>query len=99
MRTLVSYDDISQPYEHPTRAQAESQDEPSAKKRKRNTRKRPKNEQSSSRATQNGDYHTSRDLTHQEIWDDSALVEAWEAATEEYEVGHLLRFLLIFELR
>jgi len=27
----------------------------------------------------------SRELTHEEIWDDSALVEAWNAATEEYE--------------
>ena len=27
----------------------------------------------------------SRELTHEEIWDDSALVEAWNAAMEEYE--------------
>ncbi|KII86513.1 hypothetical protein PLICRDRAFT_165108 [Plicaturopsis crispa FD-325 SS-3] len=27
----------------------------------------------------------SRELTQQEIWDDSALIEAWNAATEEYE--------------
>lgn len=27
----------------------------------------------------------SRELTHEEIWDDSALVSDWEAATEEYE--------------
>lgn len=26
-----------------------------------------------------------RDLTHDEIWDDSALIDAWNAATEEYE--------------
>ncbi|GLB36673.1 hypothetical protein LshimejAT787_0309600 [Lyophyllum shimeji] len=26
-----------------------------------------------------------RDLTHHEIWDDSALIDAWNAATEEYE--------------
>ncbi|KDR68693.1 hypothetical protein GALMADRAFT_256476 [Galerina marginata CBS 339.88] len=30
----------------------------------------------------------SRELTHQEIWDDSALLDAWEAATEEYEAYH-----------
>jgi len=30
----------------------------------------------------------SRELTHEEIWDDSALVNAWEAATEEYEAYH-----------
>jgi len=29
-----------------------------------------------------------RQLTHEEIWDDSALVNAWEAATEEYEAFH-----------
>lgn len=30
----------------------------------------------------------SRELTHQEIWDDSALVDAWDAAMEEYEAYH-----------
>ena len=29
----------------------------------------------------------SRELTHEEIWDDSALIEAWNSATAEYEVG------------
>lgn len=28
----------------------------------------------------------SRELTHEEVWDDSALIAAWDAATEEYEV-------------
>lgn len=28
----------------------------------------------------------SRELTHDEIWDDSALIDAWNAASEEYEV-------------
>lgn len=28
----------------------------------------------------------SRDLTHEEIWDDSALVNAWDSAMAEYEV-------------
>jgi hypothetical protein len=28
----------------------------------------------------------SGELTYEEIWDDSALVDAWNAATEEYEV-------------
>jgi hypothetical protein len=35
-----------------------------------------------------GDGEESRELTHEEIWDDSALVDAWEAATEEYEAYH-----------
>lgn len=30
----------------------------------------------------------SRELTHEEIWDDSALVNAWDAAMEEYEAYH-----------
>jgi hypothetical protein len=28
----------------------------------------------------------SRELTREEIWDDSALIEAWDSATAEYEV-------------
>jgi hypothetical protein len=31
----------------------------------------------------------SRELTYEEIWDDSALIDAWNAATEEYEVHAL----------
>lgn len=31
----------------------------------------------------------SRDLTHDEIWDDSALIDAWNSATAEYEVRGL----------
>jgi hypothetical protein len=27
-----------------------------------------------------------RELTHEEVWDDSALIDAWNAAQEEYEV-------------
>jgi len=30
-------------------------------------------------------FEKSRELTHEEIWDDSALIEAWNAAAEEYE--------------
>ena len=37
---------------------------------------------------EDGEGEESRELTHQEIWDDSALVNAWEAATEEYEAYH-----------
>ncbi|KAF4623318.1 hypothetical protein D9613_001527 [Agrocybe pediades] len=37
-----------------------------------------------------GDYEEeeSRELTHEEIWDDSALVDAWDAAMEEYQAYH-----------
>jgi len=30
----------------------------------------------------------SRELTHDEIWDDSALIDAWNSATAEYEAFH-----------
>ena len=32
----------------------------------------------------------SRELTQDEIWDDSALIAAWESATAEYEVSRLV---------
>lgn len=34
---------------------------------------------------------TGRQLTHAEIWDDSALVDAWNAAEEEYKLFHAQR--------
>ncbi|KAH8120730.1 hypothetical protein DFH11DRAFT_1539791 [Phellopilus nigrolimitatus] len=34
------------------------------------------------------DEDESRELTHDEIWDDSALIAAWDAANEEYEGMH-----------
>ncbi|GJE94252.1 hypothetical protein PsYK624_104210 [Phanerochaete sordida] len=44
-------------------------------------------------APENGEYaeeeeEESRDLTHEEIWDDSALIDAWNSATAEYEAYH-----------
>ena len=38
----------------------------------------------------------SRHLTHEEIWDDSALIEAWNAANEEYEVRSPIPSVLLF---
>lgn len=32
---------------------------------------------------------TSRHLTHEEIWDDSTLVDVWEAAMDEYRVSSI----------
>jgi hypothetical protein len=32
------------------------------------------------------EHEESRELTYEEIWDDSALIDAWNAAAEEYEV-------------
>jgi hypothetical protein len=39
----------------------------------------------------------SRELTHEEIWDDSALIDAWNSATAEYDVrpGSVLCHLLL----
>ena len=34
----------------------------------------------------------SRELTHEEIWDDSALIEAWNSAAAEYEVSIRISF-------
>ena len=75
-RSLVSYDDITLPYQ-PSKP-------PQHKKRKKNQQK------SVSLADPNDckEEEESRELTHEEIWDDSALVNAWEAATEEYEAYH-----------
>ena len=73
-RSLVSYDDITAPYVVPT------------KRRKRNKRSAPLQPAEEDEALD--DTTQSRELTHEEIWDDSALVEAWNAATEEYEAYH-----------
>lgn len=38
----------------------------------------------------------SRELTHEEVWDDSALIDAWNSAAAEYEVSRTLSpFLLL----
>ena len=36
----------------------------------------------------------SRELTHEEIWDDSALIDAWNSATIEYEARF---FTMVYE--
>ncbi|KAK0187784.1 hypothetical protein F5146DRAFT_1141244 [Armillaria mellea] len=62
-------------YEDIASAPAYSQ-APPAKKRKTNHRnKRSRNRQE-------------EELTHDEIWDDSALIDAWAAANEEYAAHH-----------
>lgn len=33
-----------------------------------------------------GEEEENRELTHEEIWDDSALIDAWNSATAEYDV-------------
>lgn len=112
-RPIVSYDDITLPYDQPMEAPVSTATRLPSKKQKRNnkaTQQRPKTHQhwDASKLTggtsghanfpQNAPfineeettkefrgYEQSRELLHEEIWDDSALIEAWDAATEEYE--------------
>ncbi|TFK76608.1 hypothetical protein BDN72DRAFT_890439 [Pluteus cervinus] len=78
VRSLVSYDDITLPFE-----QTPSSLPPrSNKKRKTSKQKGSNNLRLEQRKNSTG---ASRELTHEEIWDDRALVEAWDAAAEEYE--------------
>lgn len=77
-RPLVSYDDITLPYQ-PTKVPP--------KKRKRN-QQNSVSEEAFADPNDREEEEESRELTHEEIWDDSALVNAWEAATEEYEAYH-----------
>lgn len=90
-RPVVSYDDITLPYDTSDRPQ------PPQKKRKRhntsNTHKKvPHHWDDPTPATPDEDQamddEESRELTHEEIWDDSALIDAWNAAMEEYEAYH-----------
>ncbi|KAG5646920.1 hypothetical protein DXG03_001996 [Asterophora parasitica] len=112
LRPLISYDDITVPYQTaspPPRSNARS-NQPPAKKRKwsKKPKGRPHDDSQSFHNHQNFSGHSSRhasggtamgvaedkameeeeesrDLTHDEIWDDSALIDAWNAAAEEYE--------------
>lgn len=108
-RPIISYDDISLPYQSapsgsPPPVSGPSKPPPS-KKRKRNNQKSKQNSQaqhwngpgsnyyeeetadlSISVAVEEENETESRELNYDEIWDDSALIDAWNAATEEYEV-------------
>lgn len=106
MRPIVSYDDISLPYQPPDESpQTTTNSSPlprRPKKRKNNNGHNNSNQHARAHDQQAAprpdlavqvdeqeDYDgelESRDLTHDEIWDDSALIEAWNAAAEEYEV-------------
>jgi hypothetical protein len=81
-RPVVSYADITLPYEAP-----EPSTQPPPKKRKKASPKSYQNKAQSKR-TETEEFEGSRELTHEEIWDDSALINAWNAATEEYEAYH-----------
>jgi hypothetical protein len=77
-RALVSYDDITDHYQ-PTK--------PPHKKRRKNQQKSV-SEEAFVDPNDCEIEEESRELTHEEIWDDSALINAWEAATKEYEAYH-----------
>lgn len=91
-RPVVSYDDITLPYDPPNKPR-----QPPSKKRKRNANNMPKkvprhwdapSAAVAAAATEDDEDmndEDSRELTHGEIWDDSALIQAWDAAMEEYE--------------
>nr|GAT51254.1 predicted protein [Mycena chlorophos] len=88
-RPVISYEDITLPYDDPPSSTSPAQ---SSRKRKWNAQKPPaviatvKAEDGElgddDEEEQDSD---SRMLTAEEIWDDSALIDAWNAATEEYE--------------
>ncbi|KAJ7171652.1 hypothetical protein C8R43DRAFT_874906 [Mycena crocata] len=95
-RAVVSYDDITLPYS-PEPPRASSSNASQSKKRKwsnhnqksdqqqaqnKNTKPPPVEEPVEDDDAEDAD---SRYLTSEEIWDDSALIDAWNAATEEYE--------------
>ena len=94
MRSVVSYDDLEQITTTPAPGP------PPVKKRKRHQNKRkslgPQKFAHWDEPAENHDYAgdledettdvASHDLTHEEIWDDSALIEAWDAAMDEYKV-------------
>lgn len=93
-RLLVPYDDIILPYD----TSEGSRTAHISKKRKiRNTKTKSQVANIASKSNQlesqqstmvaSRDKTNSRELSHAEIWDDSALREAWNAATEEYEVS------------
>ena len=84
-RPLISYADITLPYEA-----SETPVQPPSKKRKKNASKHRQNgpPRTSARNSEHEEHNEGRELTHEEIWDDSALIDAWNAATEEYEAYH-----------
>ncbi|KAG6874160.1 hypothetical protein C0995_005578 [Termitomyces sp. Mi166 len=97
VRTLVSYDDMYQA----SPPQSPSHKPPPAKKRKWNKNSKGRNTNNhqrhtnaigqvpaSSKTVADIEMEEGRDLTHDEIWDDSALIDAWNAAAEEYEAFH-----------
>ena len=89
MRPVISYDDITLPYKPETSSSSSSRPPPN---KKRKWYKQPSHQRVSKsttlvppEATDPTAQVEGRELTHEDIWDDSALIAAWDAATEEYE--------------
>ncbi|KAF7340263.1 hypothetical protein MVEN_01945200 [Mycena venus] len=97
-RTVISYDDITAPYVQPDpQPSSNSPSGPSqSKKRKWSNHKSGQSRANKNKNTANGNGKQveeeagddeedadSRYLTQEEIWDDSALIDAWDAAMEE----------------
>lgn len=107
MRPVVSYEDITLPYQQPEASQLQSHpNKPPSKKRKWSNQT-SKNSKAARKSFKNNDMphvvnslndvtedvesdveeekDQGRELTHDEIWGDSSLIDAWNAANEEYE--------------
>jgi hypothetical protein len=92
MRTVISYDDITPPYQAEVSSRSSTRPPPN-KKRKWSKAKQPSQRRASRHfspsttleADDNNSEVEGQELTHEDIWDDSALITAWNAATEEYE--------------
>lgn len=85
MRELVSYDDITQPFDAGEQASA-APSAPPTKKQKKNHKGAKQQQASIKRDDAANSYDI--EMTNNDAWDDSALIDAWNAATEEYEVRY-----------
>ncbi|KAJ7151738.1 hypothetical protein C8R46DRAFT_1122965 [Mycena filopes] len=97
-RPVISYDDITLPYSpEPPRAGPAKSPSNSGQSKKRKWSNQKSNQSHGNKnnnrapngrapeAVDEGEDADSRYLTSEEVWDDSALIDAWDAATEEYE--------------
>ncbi|TDL15835.1 hypothetical protein BD410DRAFT_852457 [Rickenella mellea] len=80
MRQLVPYDDLQPPTKKPR----------VCTQRDRTGQHRDDRGENTEQLTYGDNDHDpeKQDLTHAEIWDDSALIDAWNSANEEYEAFH-----------
>jgi len=100
-RPIISYDDITLPYEpEPPRAAPAHSPSNASQSKKRKWSNQKGGQQHANKSTpvpvatappqdeedEEAENAESRYLSSEEIWDDSALIDAWNAATEEYEV-------------